>query len=161
VDSLQATLSDPETASRVAWAGTIGSVAGAGMTAAASIGRQGQLTEQYTKVQDYIKANEAVLKTQNNLMDIAQIAKETNMSKVSPTQFDEFITKVADTVGINQEFFFNLEDLRNISNDPEKGAVVRHAIEGVNPEVLRLAQEHGTNLSLPAADTIKLIMEYP
>lgn len=161
VDSLQATLSDPETASRVAWAGTIGSVAGTGMTVAASIGRQGQLTEQYTKVQDYVRANEAVLKTQNNLMDIAQIAKETNMSKVSPTQFDEFITKVADTVGINQEFFFNLEDLRNISNDPEKGAVVRHAIEGVNPEVLRLAQEHGTNLSLPAADTIKLIMEYP
>lgn len=161
VDSLQATLADPETLNRVAWAGTIGAVAGTGMTAVASIGNQGRLTEQYTKVQDYVKENEAVLKTQNNLMDIAQIAKETNMSKVSPTQFEDFITKAADTIGINQEFFFNLEDLRNISNDPEKGAAVRHAIEGVNPEILRLAQEHGTNLSLPAADTIKLIMEYP
>lgn len=161
VKAFSETVTNPENWWEAGYEGVIGGTVGGGITAATTVPFRNKLTTQYGQMQEAISKSGKVLETENAFMQIVAMTKDASMKNVAPGEFNKVFEKIFENSNLGNEFYFNLTDLRALSSDPEKGAIIAQKLANVDPEVIRLAQQFGVDISLPASDTLNLVMEYP
>lgn len=69
-----------------------------------------------------------VLNTQDAINNIVAISKETNLSKLSPTEMSNFKKFVFSAAGM-KEIYLNVDDMRTLAKTPEEGEALRNMLD--------------------------------
>lgn len=101
-----------------------------------------------------------VLEAQNNMLELAEDVKATKMNELSPPQMNKFQKMVFGSLGVDENVWVTLEDMREFANSPEKAQAVRKVIDPKG-ELTKMAQELNTPLQIPKADFMSVVTEFP
>ena len=149
-----------ETAKKVGKAVAVGGATGGLISSVTGAAGYAGMKERYDQIQQVAKKRQEVLVTQNTILEAAKDMKATKMYELSPVEMNNFNKKLLATVGINENVWFTLDNLREFSSDPEKGAVARKMIDPTG-EITKLAQELNTPIEVSTADLLNIVTEYP
>lgn len=149
-----------ENLGKAGYSGTVGVLTGGLIQTVTSAPGYKGLSDRYAKVQQVTQRKQEVLSTQNNMLELANDLKEMKAAELSPIEMSNFKKKVLSSVGIDENVWFNLEDLREFSNSPEKGAAIRKIIDPTG-ELTKLSQELNTPLQVSKADMLEVVTEFP
>lgn len=150
-----------ENLKKYAYSGAVG--AGSGgiiQTVTSAPGYEG-LKQRYQDVQDVTTKKQEVLQAQNDIIEQAELVKQMKMNELSPDEMGKFTQKIfSSLLGGDENVYVHLQDMRDFANSAEKGAAVRKVIDP-NGELTKMAQELNTPLTIPKADFLKIVTEFP
>lgn len=119
--------------------------------------------EQAQQYQDTKMVNDQrsdVLETQNNTLEMANYIKDTGVQKYAPQEMNAFTKKVFSTLGMGDDFFVNLDTMREFADSPEKAAAVRSIIDP-NGQMTKMAQQLNTPIPVAKADVVQMATKFP
>lgn len=149
-----------ETLKRVAYSGAVGAATGGLMQTVTSAPGYPGLKKRFKEVEEVTNHKKQVLEAQNNMIELANDIKETNMKKLSPGEMSNFQKKVFSSLGVDEDVWFHLEDLREFSNSPEKGAALRKVIDP-SGEMTKMSQELNIPIKVNKGDVLDIIADFP
>jgi len=149
-----------ENLQRVAYSAAVGGGTGGAISSVSAVPGYVNLKSQYETFQGIEQERQTVLNTQNTMLELANDIKQTKMNKLSPAEMGNFKKQLFSAVGIDENVFFTIESLREFSNTPEKGDLIRKKIDP-NGEMTRMAQELNTPIEMSKADLLDIVLEFP
>lgn len=147
-----------DTLKRVMYSFSVGTAAGAGIATASQAPGYGVLKQQYEKQAAVTARKRETLEAQNTFLEMASDIKNTKINELAPEELKDFRRKVMSVLGVDENVWFNVDDIRAFANDPEKGSKLRNIID---PQVFRLAEENNTPVSINKGDFVGFISEFP
>lgn len=107
--------------------------------------------------QDNINKSVKALNTQDSLNEISAVLQNTKLKKLAPNEANTMVKTLFTHAGITDNFWLNIEDLRQLADSPERGEFIRSKIDprGV------LASEKNAPIPLAPETAIELITEFP
>lgn len=159
MNALDASLNS-ETLQQVTKAFAVGGVTGGLVQSVTSAPGYKGMKSRMEEVQTVSKKRSEVLQAQNNMMDLAKDIKSTKMQSVAPAEMSNFTKKVFSTLGVDENVWFTLDNLREFSDTPEKAEAVRKAIDPKG-ELTKMAQELNTPLEVNRSDVLQIVTQFP
>lgn len=141
-------------------AGLVGGLTGGLFETITSAPGYSNLKENYTKIKEMDTNRTNLLAAKENILNIAEDVKQTKMNKLSPEEMSNFNKKIMSVAGIDENVFFELDELRQFANTPEKGKALSSVLDP-NSQVVKMAQQLGTAVEMNTADLIKITTEFP
>lgn len=101
-----------------------------------------------------------VLNTQNRMLEVAAIMKQTKVKELAPQELSAFNKRIMSLIGVDEKLYFHLDDLRTFANSPERGAELRKKIDpdGV---LTKMASELNTPVEMNRAEVLEILTEFP
>lgn len=141
-------------------AGTVGAATGGLVQTVTSAPGYKGLKDRHDAIQQVTEKKKEVLKAQNNMLELAQDMKDAKIAKVAPNEMKNWQKKIFSTLGIDENVYFHLEDLREFANSHEKGEAIRKIVDPKG-NLTKMSQELNTPLSVNKSDLMSVIMEFP
>lgn len=141
-------------------AGALGAATGGLVQTVTSAPGYPGLKKRHAEIEQVTAKKKEVLQAQNNMLELAQDMKDAKIAKVAPNEMKNWQKKIFSALGIDDNVYFQLEDLREFSNSPEKGEAIRKIVDPTG-ELTKMSQELNTPLSVNKADLMSVVMEFP
>jgi hypothetical protein len=159
-NALEKTVTDVESLKQAGHAAVVGGLTGGLVQTVTSAPGYGSVKNKITEMGDVTRKKQEVLQNQNTMLELAQDMKDSKIGKVAPQEMKSWQKMIFETIGIDQNVYAHLQDLREFSNSPEKGAAVRKIINP-NGDLETLSQELDTPLPINKADLMEIVTEFP
>lgn len=159
-NAFQNTITDLEAWKQTGKAGLVGGLTGGLMQTVTSAPAYPGLKKRHEEIQQITAQKKEVLQNQNTMLELAQDMKEAKIAKVAPDEMKNWQKKILSAIGIDENVYVHLADLREFAKSPEKGVAIRKVI---NPEgdLEKLSQELDTPLPINRADLMAVVTEFP
>jgi hypothetical protein len=149
-----------ENLKKYAYSGAVGVGTGGVVQAVTSAPGYKGLKERHQQVADVTARKQEVLQAQNNMLELAEDVKRTKLNEISPAEMGNFKKKVFSALGVNEDVWYTMEDIREFANTPEKAEAVRKIVDPTG-DLTKMAQELNTPLQISKADALNVITEFP
>lgn len=149
-----------ETFQQVGKAAAVGGATGGLISSVTSAPGYKGLKGRMEEVQKVSQKRAEVLQNQNVMLDLAKDIKGTKVQQHAPAEMSNFTKKVFSTLGIDENVWFTMENLREFSDSPEKAEAVRKAIDPKG-DLTKMAQELNTPLEVNRSDVLQIVTQFP
>jgi hypothetical protein len=145
---------------QVVRAAAVGAVSGGVVQTISSAPAYNGLKSKFEEMNYVTQRKTEVLEAQNNMIELAEDLKATKMNELSPSEMGNFTKRVFSSLGVDENVWMSMEDMRTFSNSPEKAAAIRKTIDPTG-DLTKMAQELNTPLQIPKSDFLKIVTEFP
>jgi len=150
----------PENLKRYGKAALVGGATGGFVQTVTSAPAYNSIKRKQEEINYVTQRKTETLEAQNNMLELAEDVKQMKANDLAPAEMNRFVKGVFSSLGIDENVYVQLDDMRKFSSTPEKAAAVRRAIDPTG-DLTKMAQELNTPLSIPKSDFLNIVMEFP